>query len=536
MHECVIWGAGYLGGKQMAALGNELVSFFIDNDVNKVSQGFCGKRVLLPNEVTMWEKYHLFVPKNYYKEIMHQISNLFDVDKMEITIFDGVNKINSERYMNDYNRAQKELNRYCNDMKDAVLFWGWNFVQKSNYKKLFENVKETPVYVIAENIWITQQEAEKENGVHTIMAPIIFDRDFVLINRFASPDDIAFIETNKYLYYAAYKLKAQHEDISFSEACCNVMEMLAYVETVICKMEPRIITTTGSRTVESFIIRYACEKNSVKYLTNHPAFIPGTILFDENGDSGETILNSKFDEFMNLPIDFIDIEKTRQVLKYIKDTGANRKIQPKIDIAEMKEKICGNGKKTVLFVAQVDLDLQPYDEYISSFFSPVFKSSEAAGVYLSKLAKKNDWNFIYKAHPLDINYRIVEKLMENSTFVDIADINQLIDIADVVVTIQSSTDYIALIRGKPVVMLGFDHSKGKGFTYEAFEYEQIEQQIKCAIEEGLTEGQIVEFEKFVARNLKYYLFDDLSSRELRYGKIIESSADEIVVDFNVKET
>jgi hypothetical protein len=106
----------------------------------------------------------------------------------------------------------------------------------------------------------------------------------------------------------------------------------------------------------------------------------------------------------------------------------------------------------------------------------------------------------------------------NTIYIESGDINDLIDISDVVVTILSQTNYITMIRHKPVVMLGFNQSKGKGCTYEAFEKNKIEDAIQRAIRDGFTEDQRQAFLVHIAQLIKYYLYDDLQEREIRFGR------------------
>ena len=168
----------------------------------------------------------------------------------------------------------------------------------------------------------------------------------------------------------------------------------------------------------------------------------------------------------------------------------------------------------------------PYTEYTARYHSPIFQTSTEAAIYLANLCKKNQWKFIYKPHPYYIHPEQVSCLPSNTIFVEEADINDLIDIADVTVTILSSTNYNALIRYKPVVMLGYNQTRGKGCTYEAFEKDKIEDTIKEALEKGFTQEQQDAFLKHIAQCLKYYLYDDLQERPIRYGRPVPKSIDE----------
>jgi hypothetical protein len=76
-------------------------------------------------------------------------------------------------------------------------------------------------------------------------------------------------------------------------------------------------------------------------------------------------------------------------------------------------------------------------------------------------------------------------------------------------------------------MLGYTQSKGKDITYESFEKDKIEDTIKEAIDNGFTKKQQEAFVVHLAQVLKYYLYDDMTERRLRFGKPIPKSIDEL---------
>ena len=92
----------------------------------------------------------------------------------------------------------------------------------------------------------------------------------------------------------------------------------------------------------------------------------------------------------------------------------------------------------------------------------------------------------------------------STIFVEDADIHDLIDLSDVVVTILSTVSYSALIRRKPVVMLGYTQLKWKGCTFEAFEKEYIEKEISSALVNNTDEHMYQSFIKHVAQLNRYY--------------------------------
>ena len=106
------------------------------------------------------------------------------------------------------------------------------------------------------------------------------------------------------------------------------------------------------------------------------------------------------------------------------------------------------------------------------------------------------------------------------------DINELIDLADVAITIRSSSNYIALIRHKPVLMLGYTQTRGQGCTYEAFCKQDIEPQLKKALKYGFSTEQQEAFLIHLARLFRYYLYDDMSDRSIRYGLPLPKNVEE----------
>ena len=80
----------------------------------------------------------------------------------------------------------------------------------------------------------------------------------------------------------------------------------------------------------------------------------------------------------------------------------------------------------------------------------------------------------------------------------------------------SQVSYLALIREKPVVMLGYIQLRQQGCTYEAFERDRIEEILSEAIREEMREA----FTCHVARLEKAYLYDDMSDKGIKIGRDI----------------
>ena len=154
----------------------------------------------------------------------------------------------------------------------------------------------------------------------------------------------------------------------------------------------------------------------------------------------------------------------------------------------------------------------------------MFANSREAVLHLAQLADEMGFNLIFKPHPAMIIRAKREKWPENVQLVTNVDINALIDLADAVVTIVTQTGYVACIREKAVLTLGYNQLRGKGATYEAYTKEQIPQALQDAFTHGYTDEMKQNFCVHTAQMLRYALYDDLTERPLRFGQSAKQAA------------
>lgn len=159
------------------------------------------------------------------------------------------------------------------------------------------------------------------------------------------------------------------------------------------------------------------------------------------------------------------------------------------------------------------MGINPVSDYWKEFVSSVVSSTGEAFEYIKKICLKHNWNFIFKPHPGNDAYMYEPN---DCIFHDIQ-IDRLIKIADVIVSISSAVNYKALLYGKPLVQIGTTCLSRKNCCYETASKEQIEENLVEALENGMTNQQIYNFDTHLAMLLDNYLWDDLSERSIRYG-------------------
>lgn len=330
----------------------------------------------------------------------------------------------------------------------------------------------------------------------------------------------------RYIRQAVHNLEKRHPALGKGYALAWSYYAYLYICKLMEKINPMKVILWNKYYAFHHIFCGICHEKNIPLLYMEFGCIPGTISIEEYGQQGESIPAQDDTWAEKCKVNGSELEKTHQILEYLKKSGLNRNIQP---VNGINLNIFSNyvaGRKNILYTGQNDYEsgMFPYTRNAKKYQSPVFKTTLEALSYLRLLAIKNEWNLIYKPHPLIEVIHTEEKELKNMDSVNIiknANINALIDTMDLVVTILSQCAYVALIREKPVVMMGYTQLKGKGCVYEAYKKNEIEDEIKKGLELGYTSGQKAIFCKHVSQMLKYYLYDDNVDRELRFGRKLE---------------
>lgn len=528
----VVWGTGLYASKFMMTKDKNEISFYIDNDRKKSGKFFMGKKIVHPDDVERWDDLYVYVPFNYYDEIT-EILRSHGLNKNNYTKYYETNVISVKQSEEDFGRALQELKSNKDSMHGKYVFMGYAFSVSRGYNEYFHQWMEKDsnfnMVLVSEAVWLDKDEMETQTGIQTVVAPKIFDDNLYVKDGFLTADEKIILTNIIGWKDDVEQVKGCFHDISNESAEYMVLRMYQYIEEMINILAPKVLIFHSSDQVYHIIASELCKKYNIPYVFTHQGILPGTFAFDIGGCDGASLPAIYSDKFKNLPVTDSDIINGQKVWDYLYKTNMNRKIQPNNHMAEFVDKQINHKRPTVFLCGQVDISYHmfPYTQYTKKFHSPIFKSSIEAAVYVGELCKMNNWNFVYKPHPMYAESEDISVLPNNTIYVKFGNINELIDRCDVLVTIVSSISYIGLIRKKPVVMLGYTQSKGKDITYESFEKDKIEDTIKEAIDNGFTKKQQEAFVVHLAQVLKYYLYDDMTERRLRFGKPIPKSIDEL---------
>lgn len=363
--------------------------------------------------------------------------------------------------------------------------------------------------------------AENENaqsGENLLAVPGLFAKDaYYKYLPLPCPSAMrAQVEQLDYLRWARDNLLQRHPDMDKSYAIYYASTAWDYLRRLFEQLAPCRILLWNQFHAFHHIAGEACRQLALPLAYLEYGVLPGTLCLDLAGQMGESEIARNPQGFAALPISPQNLTQAKRVCDFLYESRLNRNQQPPLQSQRIP-----TGRPVILYAGQNDFEsgMIPYTQRSRDFHSPLFGSSHEALLYLSQLAQKENWTLLFKEHPLLTHFAHKKRpIPRNVVVVDAQDINALVDMSDVVITILSQVGYVSLIRGKATVMLGYTQLKQSDCSYEAFSLEQVEEQLRQAVVHGRTPQQREAFFEHAARLLTYYLFDDANEQHPRYGR------------------
>lgn len=506
----VYWGTGRICKYCLEQHSEYSPIFFIDS--RPKGETFWGKPVKTMNEITDWSEYYIVIvissvieTTNIQKYLrskgLHNGKDFCTYREMfgctQPTVEESI------EYIKGYIKEHQEIMNSVMLVTQLIDFQSFrNFLQQ--YLKYRKN------YVIFTNLKVLSSEkaTEKYN------CPIFYSPKSGDINN-REKKELTEEEYN-WLVELANRKNSDDREKDFKDS----IELYSYYKAVIKCIRPSKIIVWGNWNRDSYILGHLADSYNIPCGYLEYGWIPGTFQRDPRGISGQSeyAVNSRmFDE---IEIENVyDIEQIKQyVIKHKLDTRTF--IDTEKDYTALLR--IDKTKKTVFFVGMDDcgMKMNSKDVYWKTYVSNIVSSSEEALGLLVGLCKKNNWNLVFKPHPGN-PIPLSDTSFEGVTVIQDMQIDKLIEMADVVVSITSAVDYKVLMYGKPLVQLGITTLLGKDCTYIVLERNLLEEQLVLALKNGMTQKQVRNFNRLLQILLQRYLWDDMSERTLRYGLSIE---------------
>lgn len=218
---------------------------------------------------------------------------------------------------------------------------------------------------------------------------------------------------------------------------------------------------------------------------------PNTLAFDARGQCGCSSLALTTCNEPDMELTGSRLEKVLAWLELLRDNSLENR-HPEDKFGQLKEAVLRKaGARPIIFYAGYN-DLAsgtfPYTENSRIYHSPIFKDSDQCAEYLLGLCRKNNWLLLYKPHP---HYQPT-KLNPDDPHLFLSEkghVGECIEISDLVTTVLSQTSYLALIRKKAVLMLGYNELKNKAIVWQAESLEEVEKLLREAMAHGFTDEQ-----------------------------------------------
>lgn len=529
----VYWGAGKIG-RRCLRIGDEKPSYFIDCTPKESIDGI---PVKTPEEIEDWQEVFIVITTKYYSDIKEKLlaKNLFegkDFSDYKVffryTVSINTSLESAKKLINSkpeykgtiliaapfsQGRRSKEITSF---FKKYISFSGQKCICLdlcigSSYYEVRELFKDDTTPFLGEvlplpNIagWDGQ---EQSNLI------LDADRNFIPL---LSEDELDFIT----------KLEERKKSESSKVFAIHITAKLyAYIKELLSIIKPSGILNWGCWLRISNIIEEIAYRNEIAHRFMEFGFIPGTYQANRHGFAGqcEYAVNSSI--LLSKAIHGrIDINRIK---RYIIEQKIDSGIFKNSDTDQRQLSKLDKKKKTVFFVGMGDAGIGIYGEstYWKNYISSVFKSTFEAIPYINQICQKNDWNFIFKPHPgpRPDGYDEMMRKDRNVIYVTDMEIDKLINLADVVISICSAVDYKVLIYGRPLVSTGHTTLSGKGCVYEVNDMKELERQLAIAIKAGMADTQKECFNIVLEKMLSNYMWDDLTHPDFPYGQSLSES-------------
>lgn len=316
-----------------------------------------------------------------------------------------------------------------------------------------------------------------------------------------------YVSSTLYSYAAQfhYLLRERHE-VSFEQALSAVVEAYQYTCDILQKYNPSVTLIWNEFYALSRVAQFACDMMSKKTAYLEYGILPGTIQIDCLGQVGESWIAREPELFDSLEIGEEDLRNAQLALSFYRESGLNRRNQP--EYGGLKQQLEGIDKPIIFLAGHNNYSsgVFPYDVNARNLHSPLFRDSFHMFEEVAGIARSNEWFVVFKPHPFSKKYLPEQRSADHYLIVDDVNIIECMDVCDLVATVLSQMSYMALIRRKAVVMMGYSPLYAKECSYEAMTIDSIANQIRRALVHEDASRMQAAWEAHVARLLKYYLY------------------------------
>ncbi len=513
----VYWGAGKIGKLCLKQFTNTCPEFFIDSYWENGT--FYDISVKRPDEIEKWDELFIVITTTAFEEIEAILINKKLVRNKNYSSYQDyfcIKKVTIEERIKFYQEFIEKNQKYKNSILITAPIFSGRAVELlvHFFRQYAIKIRPQKCVLISHAAVINEINFEKIMGYPAFNDNITFDIKHLIHEILLSEDE------KKWICELQERKLCEDKELSYS----MIAESYWYYKNIISIFEPSKVIIWSGWTYQSHILAELSKRNRIPYGFMEIGWIPGTLQFDRRGIAGQSEYAVDPDKLLNLKIKNKQ-SKMKKIREYIISNRIDTGVFRESEEDERNLSRIDKQKKTIFFVGMDDygMGMNPQADYWKKYVSSNFKSTLDAVLFVAKICEKNGWNFIFKPHPNPAHKNeLSEDLIQSIIQIKYMEIDRLIQLCDAVISIASAVDYKVLIYGKALIQLGHTTLRGKGCSYEVFDVNEIEPQLRIALEKGMTKEQNENFELHMAQLLENYLWDDLSERELRYGQTLDT--------------
>lgn len=515
------WGIGNVCETCLKWNKDVIPELFID-EKTKLTE-FHGKRVVRSSNIKNWKEIFVVITVMNDNEIKRNLKNKGLVEELDFISYRDF--FSSDiKVCESIERISKWIEQNETYRKATFIYAPMFICRQSTtmsyfFKSYIEGRKPKKSIIFSELDIMSEQKASE-----------FMDAPIITTPRLCIYDSPRIDEKVEYDYYKNEQIELSKEEKEWivqleswktsidTKITLRLTEVLyQYIRDMFKLLEPNRVIIWGGWSRISHILAKIAENMGIPYGFMEYGWLPGTYQFDYYGIAGQNKYRLEKKDIPNND-DYSEIE---QIKNYIKD----RKIDTgHFNFSEFDEKQLSKintHRKTVFFVGMGEdgMQINPCSIFWRKYVSNIVYSTHEAVEIVYNICKKNNWNFIFKPHPREDNFEGYNEWAKDKEFILVREmeIDRLIEISDVVVSISSAVEYKALIYEKALVQVGHGALEGLDCSYIPKSRSDIETTIRQAVNYGETDRQKKAFNQHLFNLLGTHLWSDLSQNDLSYG-------------------
>lgn len=328
--------------------------------------------------------------------------------------------------------------------------------------------------------------------------------------RYYGPNYLEVSDLSEKIFEAA-GVEAEVRNTNLLTGAMKVLFYRAFMRKILLERSPALCIIWHQFNALHIGLADLCDELGIPVIYGEYGVMPGTVCFEEGGQMGESWVARRSEYFAALPIDDHDLERADALIKLAKEGKRSRKDQSaEFSVDDIVDKARKKERKIIFYAGQNDAQsgLTPSWLPAARTHSPYYTDTLDALSHLSRLAESNDWQILFKPHPLiQEKHKNFEVPFPDRIDLAIgANIFECMEKTDLTTTILSQVAYLSLIHARPTALFGRMALAGKECVYEPATIDNVEETLRTALKEGLTEIQVANFRKHVAQLCRYYLF------------------------------